>query len=580
MTYDLAEELCEQSLQIRRAITLMLDFSGHVQKVVVSDAEGMDRIPQLESLLQLPTAGGLSKYYTMHTALGWHPPGTGEMVTMLQYHFSVMGLLMAGVSEEFSRKHGENARFCDAAFLLHPVWDEEGKFLRCEVTEPMTARALESESIEKWAEWAEPVYQQTHRLLAKSKKERAYLIGVHPPGSRGEQELRRTMDELIDLAQTAGAQVVGELRQSRPKPDPGMFIGSGKAEELALLLQQHQAVLVIADDTLSPAQQRNLEQALHVKVIDRTEVILDIFAQRARSREGQIQVELAQLQYLLPRLVGRGKMFSQQTSVGAKGGIATRGPGETQLETDRRVIQQRMTRLEKEAEGVVKHRQFQRQHRLSSDMTMVSLVGYTNAGKSTLLRTLTGADVLVENKLFATLDPTTRRLYLPNGYEILVTDTVGFIQKLPTILVKAFRATLEEAIETNLMVHVWDISHPDHMTHLKTVQETIESLKSKEDDSRYDDEEAEKPPATPIITVCNKIDCVPDWENLFAEVSQHLAYPIALSAKDGHGIDELKEAMAYFAEHQELPPLERKPFVRDHAGNVEAEEHVDTGFLT
>jgi GTP-binding protein HflX len=543
LSYDLAEELCELSLAIKRQLSLILDFQGHVEQVLVWEhgptAGQLDQVPQMQSLLPASTRAGVTRKLLVQTRVGWGDPDLGSQVTVLQFNFPAIALLTAGVDEGFSRSKGENPHFCDGAVLLSPSWDPQGNRLVCEISDPMTARALGEESLETWVDWAETLYQGQANRVKSDPRERAILMGVHTPGPDGELRLKMTMDELVDLAQTAGARVVGEITQSRPQPDPKTFIGRGKADTLAMRVQELQADVVIADDTLTPVQQRNLEQILRVKVIDRTEVILDIFARRARSREGQIQVELAQLQYLLPRLIGRGRMFSQQTAVGAKGGIATRGPGETKLETDRRIIHQRIDRLEAEADAVAKHRAFQRQQRISGPKTTASLVGYTNAGKSTLLRALTGSDVLVEDKLFATLDPTTRRLYLPNGEEMLLTDTVGFIQKLPTFLVKAFRATLEEVVNTDLLIHVWDISHPDALAHLETVRQTLIDL-----DAGH----------LPVLTVCNKIDRVPDWQNVLRDLQDAAGPLIGISAETREGLDTLLAVLGTFSTTQTLPP--------------------------
>jgi GTPase len=279
-------------------------------------------------------------------------------------------------------------------------------------------------------------------------------------------------------------------------------------------------------------------------VIDRTELILDIFAQRAQSREGKIQVELAQLQYEMPRLKGRGRMFSQQTAVGAKGGIATRGPGETKLETDRRILRERVTMLEKEAMQVVRHRQFQRHSRQQSQVPLIALVGYTNAGKSTLMRRLTQADVLIEDRLFATLDPTIRKLYLgrdddESGYvpqEVLLSDTVGFIRKLPTFLIQAFRATLEEAASADLLWHVWDVSHPERLHQAQSVHEILNTLF----------EELEVAPPT-IWTLCNKVDSLPNPEAELEVIAASIETPMfPISARTGEGIPELLQATRHF----------------------------------
>jgi GTP-binding protein HflX len=280
-----------------------------------------------------------------------------------------------------------------------------------------------------------------------------------------------SLDELADLARTAGAHVVGRVTQRLDAPVAATYIGKGKLEEVVGAVRDHGANVVIFDDELSPSQQRNLEQALGTKVIDRTALILDIFATRARTREGRLQVELAQLQYLLPRLAGQWSHLERM-----EGAIGTRGPGETQIETDRRLIRGRISRLKRELEAVRTQRALYRRNRQRQGIPVVALVGYTNAGKSTLMNALSRADVLAEDRLFATLDPVTRRLRLPTGEFVLLTDTVGFIQKLPTDLVAAFRATLEELEEADLLLHVIDMAHPNAYEHTKTVEATLHDL--------------------------------------------------------------------------------------------------------
>ncbi|WP_055107948.1 GTPase HflX [Paenibacillus ihumii] len=280
-----------------------------------------------------------------------------------------------------------------------------------------------------------------------------------------------SMDELVQLALTAGVEVVDTLVQNRDKPDPKWFIGKGKVDELHVAIQDYDVNTVIFDQELSGAQVRNLEDMLDVKIIDRTQLILDIFAQRAKTREGIIQVELAQLTYLLPRLSGHGKNLSR-----LGGGIGTRGPGESKLETDRRHIRRRIGELKRQLEEVTRHRKLHRERRKETGVVHLALVGYTNAGKSTLLKALTSAEVYIENQLFATLDPTTRSLELPSGKEVILTDTVGFIQNLPHELVAAFRATLEEANEADLILHVVDASSPMREDQMEVVERILEQL--------------------------------------------------------------------------------------------------------
>ncbi|MEK4851770.1 GTPase HflX [Paenibacillus sp. FSL H7-0756] len=280
-----------------------------------------------------------------------------------------------------------------------------------------------------------------------------------------------SLQELVQLAETAGVEVLDVLRQNKETPDSRWFIGKGKVEELRMAADGLGANTAIFDQELSGAQVRNLEEALDLKIIDRTQLILDIFAGRAKTREGIIQVELAQLSYLLPRLSGQGKNLSRQG-----GGIGTRGPGESKLETDRRHIRDRITELKRQLDEVVKTRELHREHRRKSGAVQVALVGYTNAGKSTLLKQLTDADVYIENQLFATLDPTSRVLQLPGGKEVVLTDTVGFIQNLPHDLVASFRATLEEVNEANLVLHVVDASSPMREEQMEVVQTILQDL--------------------------------------------------------------------------------------------------------
>ncbi|MEJ5221190.1 MAG: GTPase HflX [Tepidiforma sp.] len=300
-------------------------------------------------------------------------------------------------------------------------------------------------------------------------RDRAILVAAEVPGALLPAD--ESLNELAELARTAGAEVVARFTQRVDHPHPATYIGSGKVQEVTEAVRQHGANVVIFDDELSPSQQRNLERALGVKVIDRTALILDIFATRARTREGRLQVELAQHQYLLPRLAGQWSHLERM-----EGAIGTRGPGETQIETDRRLIRNRIAKIRRDLEEVRTQRELYRRRRARNNVPVVALVGYTNAGKSTLMRALSGADVLAEDKLFATLDPVTRRISLPSGEVVLLTDTVGFIQKLPTGLVAAFRATLEELEDADLLLHVVDIAHPNAYQHVQTVEATLRDL--------------------------------------------------------------------------------------------------------
>ncbi|MFM7617907.1 MAG: GTPase HflX [Actinomycetes bacterium] len=352
-------------------------------------------------------------------------------------------------------------------------------------------------------------------------RQRALLIGTGF-GTRDAEEAEESLAELALLADTAGADAVEIVLQRRDTPDPATYIGKGKAEELRELAVALDVDVVIFDDELSPAQQRNLERIFNVDVVDRVALILDIFAQHAGSQEGMLQVELAQLRYRLPRLRGRGTSLSQQG-----GGIGTRGPGETQLEVDRRRIQRRVTRLERQLVEVGRVRQTQRKARRRRSMPTVALVGYTNAGKSTLLNRITEADVLVEDRLFSTLDPTTRRLRMPGGEVVLVSDTVGFVRRLPHQLVEAFRSTLEEVADADLLLHVVDAGAADIEGNLRAVRAVLAEVGAAE---------------LPEQIVVNKVDAVDD--DTRSEVLAELPGSIEVSARTGEGIDDLVALVA------------------------------------
>jgi GTP-binding protein HflX len=352
--------------------------------------------------------------------------------------------------------------------------------------------------------------------------DRAVLVSlVTPEVKRGTADPEHSLQELVNLAETAGVEVLTTMTQNKEARDTKWFIGKGKVEELKALAEELGATTAIFDQELSGAQVRNLEEALDLKIIDRTQLILDIFAQRAKTREGIIQVELAQLSYLLPRLSGHGKNLSR-----LGGGIGTRGPGETKLETDRRHIRDRISDLKSVLDEVVRHRTLHRERRRKSGVQQVALVGYTNAGKSTLLRELTSADVYVENQLFATLDPTSRNLELPSGKEVILTDTVGFIQNLPHDLVAAFRATLEEVCEADLVLHVVDSSSPMRDEQMSVVDNILGELGAS---------------GKPQLTIYNKIDLFnADGSNLKPANGQDT---LAISAFNAGDLLRLREAI-------------------------------------
>jgi GTP-binding protein HflX len=361
-------------------------------------------------------------------------------------------------------------------------------------------------------------------------KEKAFLVGVDIYNQENWLSIEDSLEELSLLAETAGLVVVGETTQSLSHPNPETFIGSGKVQEVIMLVNETQADVVIFDEELSPRHQRELEKNFgeNVRLIDRTALILDIFAQHADTREGILQVELAQYEYRLPRLTRAWTHLARQAGggggrTGSVGGVGLRGPGETQLEVDRREIRNRISRLKKELEKVRSNRSHYREQRKKSQIPTVALVGYTNAGKSTLLNTLSKSEVYVADQLFATLDPTTRRVNLPNNNTCLFTDTVGFIQKLPTQLIAAFRATLEEITEADLLLHIVDITHPNAQTQWQSVQDTLSQLKADH---------------IPSLTVLNKIDKLNEPGEAI-QIANDYEDAVAISAKDGLGLENL-----------------------------------------
>ncbi len=412
-------------------------------------------------------------------------------------------------------------------------------------------------------------------LIDRTYREQIVLVGMQL-GDRTISEVEDNLDELARLVDTAGADTVDRVVQRREKPDPATYVGSGKATEIYNTSVHHDADTVVFDDDLSPAQQNNLERLLHRSALDRTAVILDIFAQNATTLEGKAQVELAQLRYRLPRLRGRGKQLSQQG-----GGIGTRGPGETQLEVDRRRIQRRLAKLEKDLSGLRRTRINQRKSRRRSRYHTVTIVGYTNAGKSTLLNNLTGAAVTVEDRLFATLDATTRKLALPGGETVLISDTVGFIKKLPTTLVEAFMSTLEEVAEADLLVHVVDASAAYPEQQMAAVRLVLREIGAAD---------------VPELVVFNKIDaCEGGVEHLLRTHEGSVAVcALGSPGKNGpgkngpsqtdSGITELKQAMGDRLRHLSsivdlLVPYDRGDVVAalHREGALLTEEHADDG---
>lgn len=408
-------------------------------------------------------------------------------------------------------------------------------------------------------------------------RERAFMVGTEIHGQENLLSLIDSLAELSLLADTAGLEVIGQITQKLDRPNPQTYIGPGKAEEVRILVEENQADVVLFDEELSPRHLRELEQIMgdDVRILDRTALILDIFAQHANTREGALQVELAQYEYRLPRLTRAWTHLARQAGGGAGrtggvGGVGLRGPGETQLEVDRRDIRRRIDHIKEELEKVRTHRQQYRRRRQRSRIPQASLVGYTNAGKSTLLNRLAKADVYVADQLFATLDPTTRRVELPGGHQALFTDTVGFIQKLPTLLVAAFQATLEEITEADLLLHVVDVTHVNALAQAEAVQQTLEKIHADH---------------IPVLTVLNKIDRLQHPESA-AQAMSGFQNAVAISALTGEGIPVLLEAVNHYLFEDLISVNVRLPYQQGNLisqfhelGKVEKVSHFHGGVI-
>ena len=530
MPQDLLQSLCGYSASMNREIAVYITRFGEVADVLIGRADSID----LPDLRLRRGERRLSMVRCVHT----HPRATGELSdvdvsALLSMRFDAM--CAVGVSED-GRPTSVQCAFLDA--------ESEGHVRR---TELISARRLPQEEWLAEIERTDAAYRAANPAT-RTGRERAVLVGI---------ESEESLDELEELAKTAGAEMVLRVLQKRPKPDPVFCVGKGKAEELSLRCQAAQADLVIFDEELSGVMQKNLEETLRLKVVDRTALILDIFAARASTREGKLQVEMAQLRYRSQRLLGQGLVLSRLA-----GGIGTRGPGESKLEVNRRRIRERLTDLERELEQIERQRGLRRQSREKNGVPIVALVGYTNAGKSTLFNRLTGAGVYVENQLFATLDSVSRPIELPHGGKALLVDTVGFIRKLPHELVKAFRATLEEARLADVLVLVLDGADAQMEGRRRTVEEVLDSLGATE---------------APRVEAVNKCD-------LIASDAQFLPGALYISASTGENVEKLllrveSELEAGAQEVRLLIPFSRYALVsRLHAmGGVLEQRHSEEG---
>lgn len=500
VTNEIIHILLDVTKQIGRETAVYLNRRGRVLKVCIGDFRTV-KLPDTESR---KAEHRLSGVRCIHT----HPSGdsrlsSADLSSLQRMRFDVM---MAVAGDE--AKQNTTIAFLDGEY------DAAGE-LQIQQFGPAELTEIHQINLNYLTTLIDKKLGRRQMIQLEDEPERALLLGLELTKKRGNWSVELSLQELKQLAETAGAEVIGRVSQKRDAPDSGLFFGKGKLEEIALLIQEQNINLVICDDELSPSQQRNIEQFLGVKVIDRTSLILDIFAQRARTYEGKLQVELAQLKYHLPRIGGQGLILSR-----LGGGIGTRGPGETKLEVDKRRIRARISEVEQQIENVKKHRTLHRSGRVAANIFLIALVGYTNAGKSTLLNTLTEAGVLAEDKLFATLDPTTRKVQLPNGQEVLITDTVGFIQKLPHQLVSAFRSTLEEVQSADLLLHVVDASNPNYEQQMAAVISVLRELHAED---------------KPTITLYNKVDTI--TEEAVRERLLRMPDSLLLSAKLRQGIE-------------------------------------------
>jgi len=520
MTPEFAQQLAAISHEIHQPVCSYINRRGQVVRVGVGTPAQTQISP---SELPRQSAERLSGIRCL--AVQSQAPDTASLVAMVRQRLDALVVLNSDGNGSARSKNG--AGQIKAAYLAHLVPDIEQPWT---VSSPLSLDELTEEDfddlVHEWeTELREAGFDLSQLQPAASDRDRVLLVGLITE-SITEQQFQDRLAELARLVESAGGEVVGIIQQKRSQPHPQTVVGQGKVEEIAMLAQTVGANLIVFDRDISAAQARNLEEQIGMRVVDRTEVILDIFAQRAQSHAGKLQVELAQLEYQLPRLRGRGQAMSR---LGA--GIGTRGPGETKLETERRTIGRRIAQLQQEVNQLQAHRSRLRYQREQQAIPVIALVGYTNAGKSTLLNVLTHAEVYTADQLFATLDPTTRRLRITDSQtqerrDVLLTDTVGFIHHLPPALMDAFRATLEEVTEADALLHLVDLSHPAWADHIRSVEEILADLPSM--------------PGTALLAF-NKIERVDS--NTLAQAQQAYPNAIFISATERLGLDTLKQRL-------------------------------------
>ena len=555
VTREIAELMLAVTAELQREVAVYINRQGKVLQVSVGDDATVD----LPEIRQRKSENRLSGVRCVHT----HPSSdtrlsAPDLSSLRSMRFDVM----AAIGMKDGRIYGS------MAFLSGELTESGGYVVHG--TKELPIGDLNRYNLMQLVTAINKEMGRNQLKETEKRQERAILAGVDYNASAGGWSIEDSLTELKGLAETAGAQVAGKVIQRKAKPDNAFFLGRGKVDEIGMLAQNVEADLLIVDDEISPSQQRNLEMSTGLRVVDRTALILDIFAQRARSAAGKLQVELAQLRYNLPRLGGQGLVLSRQG-----GGIGTRGPGETKLEMDRRRIHGRIHDLEERIAKLKNQRQLHRAQRKNSRIPTAALVGYTNAGKSTLLNALAAGDeVLAEDKLFATLDPTTRLVELDEKQELLLTDTVGFIQKLPHTLVSAFQATLEETVEADLLLHVVDASDANYELQIKAVMEVLSEIGAQD---------------KPSVFVFNKADKLPEAERDNEYIAARMLQGrdgVVISAKDEQGLKMLREKIKSFFNQGQVTltlciPYDQGALVTElhNLGKVEAIDYDEQGTL-